>query len=386
MTIRPRERSLNKESGSKLQSFAFFLRTLITRSLLVPDKALRWTLIANPVAGGFTINRRWNEHRKVLQRCGERVRQNRLRQDAQPSRYALSQDRGDPAGWGQSGLIPTGGPGHAASITRALAAEAEENEDFYLIITAGGDGTSLEVLQTLCQVSEGFRSRCAVLRLPMGTGNDGADAWELETALELLMLPSRIEMVRGLTLSTAGGKTWPDGSALRAFNILSLGLDAFVTHMTNKMKGSLPGDSYKLWVDVASILYDRLYRVETVELRGFKEGKELIRIREKILLCAMGVSGRRSYGSHKMILPDERNVCAVKQMPLLRKIALKGLFTTGAHVDKKESILFSADRIEFRGEYPVLAQMDGETVLLEPGDFPAVIELTGPVIPVLRRR
>ncbi|MDR2072745.1 MAG: hypothetical protein LBP60_04850 [Spirochaetaceae bacterium] len=156
--------------------------------------------------------------------------------------------------------------------------------------------------------------------------------------------------------------------------------------MTNKMKGNLPGDSYKLWVDIASILYDRLYRVETVELRGFKEGKEQIRIQEKILLCAMGVSGRRSYGSHKMILPDERNVCAVKQMPLWRKIALKGLFTTGAHVDKNESILFNADRIELRGEYPVLAQMDGETVLLEPGDFPAVIELTGPVIPVLRLR
>jgi hypothetical protein len=29
--------------------------------------------------------------------------------------------------------------------------------------------------------------------------------------------------------------------------------------------------------------------------------------------------------------------------------------------------------------------MDGETVLLQPEDFPAAIELTEPVIPVLKR-
>ena len=41
-------------------------------------------------------------------------------------------------------------------------------------------------------------------------------------------------------------------------------------------------------------------------------------------------------------------------------------------------------RVEFSGLYPILAQMDGETVLLEPEDFPAAIELSEPVIPVLK--
>jgi diacylglycerol kinase family enzyme len=152
------------------------------------------------------------------------------------------------------------------------------------------------------------------------------------------------------------------------------------------MKGSLPGDSYKLWVDIAALLYDKLYKVGPMEVKGFDiKGKELQNFREKVLLCAMGASGRRSYGSHKMILPDERNVCIMKQMPLLRKIALKGLFNTGTHIDKPEAILFTAHRISVSGEYPILAQMDGETVLLTKDDFPAVIELTEPVIPVLRR-
>jgi diacylglycerol kinase family enzyme len=225
----------------------------------------------------------------------------------------------------------------------------------------------------------------------MGTGNDGADAWELDAALELLTGPSRIELTRGLKLSTATGKTWPGdssspGEPFLAFNILSVGLDAFVTHMTNKMKGSLPGDSYKLWVDIASLLYDKLYKVGPMDVKSFDaKGKELQSFREKVLLCAMGASGHRSYGSHKMILPDERNVCVMKQMPLLRKVALKGLFNTGTHIDKPEAILFTAHRISVSGEYPILAQMDGETVLLHKEDFPAVIELTEPVIPVLRR-
>jgi hypothetical protein len=41
--------------------------------------------------------------------------------------------------------------------------------------------------------------------------------------------------------------------------------------------------------------------------------------------------------------------------------------------------------VEFTGLHPILAQMDGEAVLLRKEDFPAAIELTEPAIPVLRR-
>jgi diacylglycerol kinase family enzyme len=112
-------------------------------------------------------------------------------------------------------------------------------------------------------------------------------------------------------------------------------------------------------------------------------GRPAERFTEKVLLLAVGAGGRRTYGSHKWILPDDRNVCVLRQMPLFRKLALKGLFTTGEHIRKPESKLFKAHRVEFRGEHPILAQMDGETVLLKPEDFPAAIELTELAIPVL---
>jgi diacylglycerol kinase family enzyme len=218
----------------------------------------------------------------------------------------------------------------------------------------------------------------------MGTGNDGADAAELDGALELLIRPVDIVKARALRLLTAGGR-----GPFLAFNILSVGLDAFVTHMTNRMKGKLPGDSYKLWVDIAALFYDRVYTVGPLDVRALDgEGREVPggKFRRDVLLLAVGAGGYRTYGSHKKILPDGRNVCALNQMPLLRKLALKELFNTGTHVDKPEAVLFNAERVEFSGIYPILAQMDGETVLLRPEDFPAAIELTPPVIPVLKLR
>jgi diacylglycerol kinase family enzyme len=390
-----------------LEAFARPLTEVLGRSLAAPDRPLVWTIIANPIAGGFTIRSRWKENHAIVCAYAEMSRANPLRRRAGPSRTALEMDPGLGV-LGKLGLAVTTGPGCAGAIARALIREVQESipdggavpqrTPFHLIITAGGDGTSLEVLSALYGAPRVLRSNFAVLRLPMGTGNDGADGRVLNEALDLLIRPSRIEFQRALTLRTAGAcgpadpsLETPSGPAGKgpflAFNILSVGLDAFVTRMTNRMKGSLPGDSYKLWVDIAALLYDRIYKVGPLRVRAFDDtGAPADSFNEKVLLLAMGVSGRRTYGSQKRILPDERNVCMVKQMPLLRKLALKGLFTTGGHVKSPEAVLFSAGRVEFSGEHPILAQMDGETVLLEPGDFPASIELTEPVIPVLKNR
>jgi diacylglycerol kinase family enzyme len=360
----------------KLEVFAFAVAGICSRSLVVPEKPLRWTIIANPKAGGFTINSRWKKHNEILTETLARAEKNPQHRDAGPSDYAAQA--------GQFGLISTGGPGDAAAIVSAVLDEAAGNAGkagntaaFYLLITAGGDGTSLEVLQTLFAAPAELRSRFAVLRLPMGTGNDGADSPDLSTTLGLLVNPSKPEKTGGIRLSTATGKTWPGGNPFLAFNILSVGLDAFVTHMTNKMKGKFPGDSYKLWVDIASLLYDKLYRVGSLSIKGYNgQGREVMNLTEKTLLCAMGESGRRSYGAQKKILPDDRNICVVKQMSLFRKIAIKGLFTSGEHIHKPESIMGNAVKLVINGENPILAQMDGETALLQKEDFPIVMELT----------
>jgi len=377
---KPVSNGKNDTITAKLRDFGSALAEILSHSQVAQGRTLRWTIIANPKAGGFTIGRRWKKHQAALAAGLEKARRNPARPDAAPSIYALECGREE-----SGGLIPTTGPGDAMAIVKALLETVQKDNAFHLIITAGGDGTSLEVLQALYRAPPEVRSQCAILRLPLGTGNDGAEAWEPENALEFLIRPVRIEMSRGLMLSTATGKVWQRGEPFLAFNILSVGLDAFVTHMTNRMKGKLPGDSYKLWVDIAALFYDRIYKAGPMLVTGYDEsGREVRTFREKLLLCAMGASGRRCYGSRQMILPDDRNVCALKQMPLHRKIVLKDLIVTGGHAKNPESILFNASRIVLSGEYPILAQMDGETVRLEKEDFPAVIELTDAVIPVLK--
>ncbi|MDR2536227.1 MAG: diacylglycerol kinase [Treponema sp.] len=355
----------------RIKTFVATLAEISVHSSTAQDRPLRWFIIVNPKAGGFTIPSRWNRHRSALNKALVKARTNPLG-DAGPCGFA-----------GEQGVVLTKGRGHAGKEVKdfldALSETPQKGEAFYLIIAAGGDGTSREILNALYAGTPESRSQCGVLRLPLGTGNDGADAWELDAALDLLIRPSKVVLSRALRLTTAAGK-----GRFYAFNILSVGIDAFVTHMTNKMKGNLPGDSYKLWVDIGALFYDRLYQVGPIRVQAFDEaGNPVKSFRETLLLLAMGVSGHRTYGSHKRILPDERNVCALKQMSLLRKLTLKELCNTGAHSAAPESIMFNAHRIEVEAEYPILAQMDGETLDLGPKDFPAVLELTEPAIPIL---
>ena len=241
-------------------------------------------------------------------------------------------------------------------------------------------------MDTLFTYSAPVRRSVVVLRLPMGTGNDGADSPSLAKALDLLLSPSHVEFAPAVQLIPAqdGSSSWRQTS-IYAYNILSVGLDAYVTHMTNIMKGKVPGDAYRFWVDMATLSYEKKYKVGNIEVKAFDDkDKKVASFNEKLLLLAMGVTGHRTYGSQQHILPDDRNVCGIKKVSFLGKLALKGKVARGKHIKSKNVIMFNAHRLEFKCEHPILAQMDGETILLQPDDFPAVMTLTSPVIPLLK--
>ncbi|MCL2245016.1 MAG: diacylglycerol kinase [Treponema sp.] len=349
--------------------FAQSLTDICGRSMVSVNRPLRCMVIVNPVAGGFTIPSRWKNNVKILNEYRQKAQANPQRQMDRNALVNLTENKGA-----------------AGKIAESLIGMAQKNPDpFYLIISAGGDGTHSEIQYALYNAPENVRSNIAVLKLPMGTGNDGSDGAHLAQALDLLISPVHIELSPAVQLTTASGGPASAKGPYLAFNILSVGLDAYVTHMTNKMKGKLPGDSYKLWLDIAALFYDRLYKVDYLDVKAFNgQNTEILSFSEKLLLMAMGASGRRSYGSQQKILPDDRNVACLKQMLLHRKLLIKGQVSKGTHTNNPEVIMLNANRLEFSGKHPILAQMDGETVLLEPGDFPASMELTKPVIPLLK--
>ncbi|MDR1429744.1 MAG: acylglycerol kinase family protein, partial [Spirochaetaceae bacterium] len=168
---------------SRFEEFASALEGICNASPLVQDRPLLWTCIANPKAGGFTIGSRWKKHRAALESHAGKAGGKKRRGAARPSDTSRTFKTGSPVPE-SPGLILTSRPGDAGDIVRALLAEASSSSSvvpspFFLIITAGGDGTSLEVQLALYEAHPSLRSNFAILRLPMGTGNDGADAWEL---------------------------------------------------------------------------------------------------------------------------------------------------------------------------------------------------------------
>jgi diacylglycerol kinase family enzyme len=373
---------MKTNNHKNIEETAASLAFLCERSRIAPERALRWTIIANTTAGGFTVKKRLRLHKKALEAAVEKAAMMPAR-GAEPSKTALSRQSA-----AKHGFCETKAAGDAALVTRELLREAAfeiersppDAKPFFLLISAGGDGTALEILREFFTAGENLKNDFAILRLPMGTGNDGADARNLGDALDILTGSVSVRHTSALRLTTST----PGKGPFYAFNILSAGLDAFVTHCTNRMKGHLPGDSYKLWLDIAALFYNRIYKVGLMEARAYdRDGNPVKQFRERTLLLAVGASGRRSYGAGNLILPDERNVCVMREMPLFRKIAIKKLVSRGGHINSREVSLFSASVIKFICEYPVLAQMDGETVLLEPADFPAVIEVSDPAIPVL---
>lgn len=342
------------------------VKTLVTASPLFGDDELEAVLIYNPRAGGFSHRLRYHNALSVVAALDSQVRTPR---------------RGK-TGWRS---IATTGSRHASRIASELLDEAAmRHGTSWFVILASGDGTSLEFLDILSRAPDELRERFVVLRLPMGTGNDGSDGRDLAGSLARIYPGGSIVSQRALRVIPAPGgpasKRAPEGE-WRSFNIASVGLDAYVTHMTNRLKAFMPGDSYKLWLDLASVLYDKVYPVEEMELQVFGSNGKLFETRtEQYLLVAMGVSGYRTYGSNKPILPGIENVCTVLQMPLLRKLALKGPIAAGRHREFPEAALFSAEAMEIRYKAKLLVQMDGEAELLMPKDFPLRMELTGPSI------
>jgi diacylglycerol kinase family enzyme len=336
---------------------------LLCRSPAFPGRIAGAVLIANPRAGGFTRKAYARRRHAELELLRTRAASIPPRPVAPPLELALTAE-----------------PGHAAEIAaayiaanRPVTAISSSERQLRLLISAGGDGTSLEVLGALMDLPPEERAGYLVLRLPLGTGNDGSEGRDLETALGRLLGPCRSSPRSAIRVkpAAAGGK-----AAQWAFNITSVGADAFIADMTNRLKTSFPGDSYKLWVDVASVLYDFRYPPQPMTVAAWSaDGKEVRSFERDCLLMAMGSSGRRQYGSNKPILPDDDNVCFISQMSLLRKLVLKGPIQEGRHRGLPEVDLFQADRLRINYGGALLFQADGEVTRLEAIDFPLEMEL-----------
>lgn len=334
------------------------IQAILSRSPAFPDCKLVVDIIANPKAGGF-------KRLKFSRRRGSELQSVVDKAMALPERTSPLSVH----------LHLTERGGHAAAIMQRLLDRSESNgkDSRHLILTAGGDGTSLETAERLVHIPEPKKDSFALLRLPLGTGNDGSEGRDLVACLGRFLSGVKLERRPAVKIIPAAeGGTPP----FYAFNIASVGLDAFVSDMTNKLKRSFPGDSYKFWVNVAVLFYEKMFRVLPMRMRLWDgDGNQVEDETSRKLFVAMGATGHRQYGSNKKILPGSENIAAVSNPGLLRKLMIKGLIESGQHEGLAEVRHYTASRMELEYHEDILLQCDGEAHALANCDFPLKMEL-----------
>lgn len=333
------------------------IKAILNRSPAFPGRSLIVDIIANPKAGGFK-RRRFAARRKT------ELQQIVTLASSLPKREKEVQVH----------LHLTERCGHASAIAQRVIERSAANgqDSIHLIMTAGGDGTSLETAERLLHLPDDQKDRFALLRLPMGTGNDGSEGRDLVVALGRFLGALKFERRAAVQVRPAadGGK-----APLWAFNIASVGFDAYVADKTNRLKSVFPGDSYKFWVNMAMLFYDNAYKVVPMLLKAWgADGEPVHESRKERLFVAMGASGNRQYGSNKRILPGAENVVSCSQASLFRRLLAKMPIESGKHDGVREIEHFSASRIELEYDEKIPLQCDGEAEELARCDFPLVME------------
>lgn len=255
----------------------------------------------------------------------------------------------------------------AAEVVRSFVA-ASRGGATPIVVSVGGDGTHNQVLR--CGVaspdSQWF------LRIPIGSGNDGVDEHTLGELPHLLEQALEPRAVPAIEVETGDRR-------LYGFNIVSVGIDAYITAMHDRLRSTLPGNTYRLVTNLAVLYYERLIDLREMTIATPHGALDPGRY----MLVAMGVSGHRTYGDHMRVLPTTDNVCAIRHSGLRDKLRMKSLFFAGRHVDEPITSMTFAHELTIAYEGRMHLQSDGEAVLLDATEFPIVLRVIPHAVRVL---
>ncbi|MDT8298697.1 MAG: diacylglycerol kinase family protein [Spirochaetaceae bacterium] len=350
-------------SSRHIRDFAAVTRRLIHGSDLFLDEGAIVEVLVNPASG---LLKTGYAHRKMMRHL------NRL---ADARRTSDSPRNGLEVRFHETDSRSHAGE-KAVELVRDLAESTKEGRR--VLVTAGGDGFHNDVCTALLLTVPDIMKDIVLFRLPMGTGNDNADASTVEEAFAIL--GSAVGTKKDAVIQAGTAR----GAVHYAFNVVSFGMDAYVCELTNKMKNLAgPKVVYKLFADVAVLLYEKLWPLKpwsvTISGPGVTERRQ-----GRFLLTVFGSKGDTRYGGGMKVLPGEENFLLVTPLTLMGKMRIKPLFYRGAHRGLPIAELFVADSVELSHEGAILMETDGEVVPLEPADFPLVIKRIPDVLSILK--
>lgn len=327
------------------------LTELLASSRFIQQQAICHVhLLINPAAGRFTQKNQLEAMQALLKSSGAGVK---IPCQPVPVRLHISP-----------------GPGELGRIAQDIAQSSHQGHQIenILFVILGGDGTHHEVLSALTVLPPIVLEKMWVFRFPAGTGNDSADAWTQDQALWALTESVNTGKLGAVRVSTARGASY------YSFNIASLGIDAYVVHLNNIFQHVLPGNFYRLFSDIGVLFYGLIHGYRLMDIRRQYLDGPWERETRKNAIMVLGVSGFRTYGNEKWVLPDERNYCSILKGNLIKNLRFKKKLFQARHPELASCTMGSVTRLEIQYPGNILMQLDGEVKKLEAADFPVLME------------
>jgi diacylglycerol kinase (ATP) len=267
---------------------------------------------------------------------------------AQSWRNALS------ARTAECSLRPTTGPGHARLLARTAT-----DQDFHIVVAAGGDGTVNEVLNGIGDAPDGFR-RIALGILPLGTAN--VIAHELGLPADLTAAWNVIRQGREQTFDLPYVDAGSPPTRRYFLQLAGAGWDAAAVRAVSwRLKQKLGAGAYVL-----------------AALRVLQQPRPIIRVRaladgktwtgEQIL-----IGNGRYYGGRWAVFPQasmhdgQLDVCVYPRIRPWTPLSLGVGLATGRLQTAAGALRFQAAQLELDSDQNVDLQVDGEWI----GPLPA---------------
>ena len=246
-------------------------------------------------------------------------------------------------------LVQTTAPGHATELARQAMADG-----YALIVSAGGDGTTHEVLNGMMAGANGGQAGTLAC-IPAGSGNDFAAMngvpEDIRGACELL--------AAGGTRVVDVGRVTIDGTLVRYFdNVVGIGFDGVVNLEARKITW-LRGMLLYLPV-VLKAIFQTLHVMDVqIEIDG-----RTIQRRQMMTVVANGPREGHTFlvAPHAQCDDGHFDLLLVDEMPRLSMLGLVPAFLKGTHLKDPRTSEQPVKHVIVSSQDPIYLHVDGEVL------------------------
>lgn len=265
----------------------------------------------------------------------------------------------------------------AAGDALAAAERTAEDETYTHLFVAGGDGTLNEVLNGVARTQGGLE-RLTFGLVPLGTGNDFADA---------LGLPEDVE--EAIDILVAGRAVQIDVGRMNERYFVNVSAGGFIAEVSDAVNPQLKTVAGKLayLIGGAQVLMDYEPVAMRLQIASPDEDNDEAKVkrtplsddiqspaRDKVHQFKMQmfavcnsrlVGGGRLIAPHAIIDDGVLDVCVVRALPTLDFIQLLSKISAGEHVAEDDVAYFRAREIDMEFSRAIKVNTDGEVLETE---------------------